>query len=115
MVKWVIGMMAGVVLFATVPVAAPAGVLIVGSPEWIPWQIIKGEQVTGISIDILEALDRRIDPTLEFKPLPHKRMMVAFKSQQIAAEPSVNPLWRADQRDIPVYTIQALEAVSPAS
>jgi cytochrome d ubiquinol oxidase subunit II len=45
----------------------------------------------------------------------HKRMMVAFKSQQIAAEPSVNPLWRADQGDIPVYTIQALEAVSPAS
>lgn len=102
--RWFLCMMTiGVFLVCCLGVSV-AQTLIIGTPEWKPWQITNGEHPTGITIDILQELAKRTGYTMDIKPLPHKRMLIEFKMGQITAEPSVNPLWREDQQDISVYT-----------
>jgi ABC-type amino acid transport substrate-binding protein len=103
--RWTVRMILIGVLVACCTVGVTlAQTLIVGIPEWKPWQITNGEHPRGITIDILKELAERTGYALDIKPLPHKRMLVEFKTGQITAEPSVDPLWRQDQQDISVYT-----------
>lgn len=103
--KWIISMMVGVALIGCYLGISAAQTLIVGSSEWRPWQIREGEKLIGITPDILQEISKRTGFSIIVKRLPHKRMMHEFQTQQIDLEPTVNPAWRENQKDISVYTI----------
>ena len=81
-----------------------AQMLNIGTAEWRPWQIVEEGRLTGITSDILHELARRTGYGMNIRPLPHKRLMIEFENQTIDMEPTVNPLWRENQRSISVYT-----------
>jgi len=85
--------------------ASAADELVVGTTEWWPWQILKGGTFSGITADILKELSERTGFAMVIRQFPQKRMMHAFKMQQIDMEPTVSPAWRDMQKEISVYTI----------
>jgi len=102
---WIFRLITGISLLGYVMGGVThAQTLNIGTAEWRPWQILNGEHLTGITPDILQELSKRTGYTMNVTPLPHKRLMDSFKSQQVDLEPTVNPAWRDDQKDISVYT-----------
>ena len=99
-VCWIVG----IVLLCGCIRIAQAQPLIVGTAEWRPWQIFDRGRVSGITPAILNELARRTGYPMRIVPLPHRRLMAEFKAQRIDLEPTVNPVWRDDQRSISIYT-----------
>lgn len=77
----------------------------VGNAEWPPWQIVDGDDIKGITADLLEEIITRTEYTFNIKILPQNRMLREFEQGKIDMESTTCRSWRKSQADISVYTI----------
>ena len=83
--------------------------LIAGGANWAPLQIYDGENTTGIAIEVMQAVSKQTNYDIVFEQLPQKRMLSYFETNQIDLELASNPIWRAEYKDISVYSIPYMQ------
>lgn len=96
---------------ATTLIAHDGKALIAGGAYWAPWQIYEGENTTGIGIEIMHEVSRRIHFDILFEQLPQNRMLTCFETNQIDLELVSNPIWRAEYQDISRYSISYIQTM----
>ena len=94
----------GAALITLTACKTDAQTLHVGTAEWIPWQIVQGTTLTGITADVIREIENRSAITFKIEILPHNRVMRKFELLKIDTEPTCNPAWRKDQEAISVYS-----------
>ncbi len=69
----------------------------VSNESWEPYWIVRGEQVSGILNDVMQALDLQMDETLVADtPQPPLRAQKHFRDAIVQLECCLNPAWRSD-------------------
>lgn len=85
--------------------------LIAGGAYWAPWQIYEGATTTGIGVEIMQEISKRIKQDIVFKQLSQNRMLTYFEANQIDLELVSNPIWRAEYKDVSLYSISYIQTM----
>jgi polar amino acid transport system substrate-binding protein len=78
-----------------------------GSP---PLFFAKGDNNTGIYVDLLMAIGEQSGHQFQFDHLPTKRAMALFEQGQVHVEPGINPVWRSGSKVPGEFTIAFAKA-----
>jgi len=74
--------------------------------NWPPYQIHQGEtEVAGIVRDVLVEVKKRLGVDFTLIRLPQKRMLSYFRNGELDIDPTSNPVWRSEDKNISLYTI----------
>lgn len=96
---------------ATQATAHDGKALIAGGAYWAPWQIYEGAITTGIGIEIMQEVSKRIKYDIVFEQLSQNRMLTYFETNQIDLELVSNPIWRAEYEDVSLYSISYIQTM----
>ena len=78
--------------------------------NWPPYYIYHDEsESTGIVLDVLSEVKKRLDVDFIMIKLPQKRMLTYFRTGEMDIEPTSNPVWRSVDKDISLYSIPYLQ------
>jgi polar amino acid transport system substrate-binding protein len=77
-----------------------------------PYNIIQGQNVTGISKDLCEAIGRLTGDKFKFIAMPIARGLQEFDEGRIDIEPGVNPNWRDHLKIKGEYSIPYADSIT---